>query len=218
MWVAALLALYQTVVYVVVHYVVFDMPGGVIDFGVIYITLAMATMAGMMLGLFASALAPNPNAAPLIIILLMLPQIVLGGALVPLPEIVSAPTSTRWAFQAFMAITESGSDVARDACWQLPEEQQQQLGLDERDANCNCMGTNALREESCNFPGIGAYLPTRPLTSRLRSSLAIPRPSPVIGRRNLNFRQSPRNRPTTLTLLPYPNTGMRSACGKRKCR
>ena len=155
-WVAALLALYQTVVYVVVHYVVFDMPGGILDFGTIYVTLAMATMAGMMLGLFASALAPNPNAAPLIIILLMLPQIVLGGALVPLPEIVSAPTSTRWAFQAFMAITESGSDVARDACWQLPEEQRQQLGLDERDANCNCMGTNALREESCNFPGIGA--------------------------------------------------------------
>jgi ABC-type multidrug transport system ATPase subunit/pSer/pThr/pTyr-binding forkhead associated (FHA) protein len=156
-WVAALLALYQTVVYVVVHYLVFDMPGGVLEFGVIYVTLAMATMAGMMLGLFASALAPNPNAAPLIIILLMLPQIVLGGALVPLPEIVSAPTSTRWAFQAFMAITESGSDVARDACYLLPEEQQQELSLDYRDANCNCKGTNALREESCNFPGIGAF-------------------------------------------------------------
>jgi ABC-type multidrug transport system ATPase subunit/pSer/pThr/pTyr-binding forkhead associated (FHA) protein len=156
-WVAALLALYQTIVYVVVHYLVFDMPGGFLDFGLIYITLALATMAGMMLGLFASALAPNPNAAPLIIILLMLPQIVLGGALVPLPEIVSAPTSTRWAFQAFMAITESGSDVARDACWLLPEEQQQQMSLEERDANCNCMGTNALREESCNFPGIGAF-------------------------------------------------------------
>jgi hypothetical protein len=113
-------------------------------------------MAGMMLGLFSSALAPNPNSAPLIVILLMVPQIVLGGALVPLPNAVTAPISTRWAFQAFMAISGPGSDVAEDSCWQLPPEQRSELTLDEK-ADCNCMGTNTLDPASCNFPGVGQF-------------------------------------------------------------
>ena len=156
-WVAAVLALYQSIVYAGVHYLAFDMPGGVQEFVLIYISLALATMAGMMLGLFASALAPNPNTAPLIIILLMLPQIVLGGALVPIPEAVSAPISTRWAFEAFMGITGAGSDVAKDACWQLPPEQRIQLTMEYKNANCNCMGVNALDADSCNFPGVGQF-------------------------------------------------------------
>jgi ABC-type multidrug transport system ATPase subunit len=159
-WFAALLALYVTTVYVIVHYLAFDMPGGAVEFGIIYVSLALATMAGMMLGLFASAVAPNSNSAPLIVILLMLPQIVLGGALVPLPEFVSAPTSTRWAFQAFMAATGPGSHVAADTCWQLPDEQLKELlakPIEEKDANCRCMGTNAVHEETCNFPGNGSF-------------------------------------------------------------
>ena len=156
-WVAALLALYQSLVYAGVHYLAFEMPGGAQEFALIYVSLALATMAGMMLGLFASALAPNPNTAPLIIILLMLPQIVLGGALVPIPEAVSAPISTRWAFEAFMGVTGVGSDVAKDACWQLPPEQRLQLTLEYKNANCNCMGVNALDPDSCNFPGVGQF-------------------------------------------------------------
>jgi ABC transport system ATP-binding/permease protein len=160
-WVALLLAAYQAAVYAIVHYLVFDMPGGWLEFLIIYISLALATMAGMMLGLFASALAPTANAAPMIVILLMLPQIVLGGALVPLPQAISAPTSTRWAFQAFMAATGTASDVAADACWQLPPAQRTELlngSLEEKEAaGCRCMGTNVLREEMCNFPGNGQY-------------------------------------------------------------
>lgn len=157
-WVAALLALYASIVYTAVHYFAFDMPGGSTEFIQIYISMALATMAGMMLGLFSSALAPNANSAPLIVVLFMLPQIVLGGALVPLPDAVSAPTSTRWAFQAFMAITGSGSDVAKDACWTtLDTDQQKALTLDQKNDNCNCLGTNALHEDSCNYPGLGAF-------------------------------------------------------------
>ncbi|MFW6184914.1 MAG: ATP-binding cassette domain-containing protein, partial [Chloroflexota bacterium] len=156
-WVAALLALYQTLCYVVVHNLAFDMPGGVVEYGLMYISLGLATMAGMMLGLFASALAPNANAAPLIVILFMVPQIVLGGALVPLPSSVNAPISTRWSFQAWMAISGAGSDVARDACWDLPPQQRAELSLEFRNENCNCMGVNALHEESCAFPGVGQF-------------------------------------------------------------
>jgi ABC-type multidrug transport system ATPase subunit/pSer/pThr/pTyr-binding forkhead associated (FHA) protein len=156
-WVAALLALYQSLVYVGVHYLAFDMPGGLSEFLLIYVSLTLATMAGMMLGLFASGLAPNPNTAPLIIILLMLPQIVLGGALVPIPEAVSSPISTRWAFQAFMAVTGPGSDVAKDACWELAPEQRSELTFEFKNENCNCMGVNALDVDSCNFPGVGQF-------------------------------------------------------------
>lgn len=157
-WVAALLALYQAGAYVIIHYLAFKMPGGLIDFLLVYLTIALATMAGMMIGLFASALAPNANSAPLLVIVLMLPQIVLGGALIPLPSAVSAPTSTRWAFEALMSVTGVGSDVAADACWALPEELRSAMTLEAKDANqCRCMGLNALNPAFCNFPGIGKF-------------------------------------------------------------
>jgi len=93
MWVAGLLALYQAFAYTLLHYLAFDMPGGALEFGLIYVTIALATFAGMMIGLFASALAPNSNTVPLLVILLMIPQIVIGGALIPLPGAVTAITS-----------------------------------------------------------------------------------------------------------------------------
>lgn len=157
-WVAALLALYQAAAYTIVHYLAFDMPGGVSEFIQVYITMVLATLAGMMLGLFASALAPNANSAPLIIIILMLPQIVLGGALIPLPDFVSAPTSTRWAFEALMGITGPGSDVAADICWALPADVRQAMTLEDKEANgCRCMGLAMLDPESCNYPGLGEF-------------------------------------------------------------
>lgn len=157
-WVAGLLALYQAAAYTIVHYLAFDVPGGVLEFGQIYITLALATLAGMMLGLFASALAPNANSAPLLVIILMLPQIVLGGALIPLPNFISAPTSTRWAFEALMSISGAGSDVAADVCWSLPPDVRAAMTAeDKQNYGCRCMGLDMLKEESCNYPGLGEF-------------------------------------------------------------
>ena len=56
----------------------------------VYVTLLLATLGGMILGLLASAIAPNANAAPLIVILFVIPQVVLGGALIPVPTTASA--------------------------------------------------------------------------------------------------------------------------------
>ena len=157
-WVAAILALYQALAYTVVHYLAFDMPGGGLEFFQIYITLTLATLAGMMLGLFASALAPNASSAPLLVIILMLPQIVLGGALIPLPTFVSAPTSTRWALEALMSITGPGSDLAADVCMALPPDVRAAMTIEDKLANgCKCLGLNMLKEESCNFPGLGSF-------------------------------------------------------------
>lgn len=157
-WVAALLAFYHAAAYTIIRYLAFNMPGTTLDFVMVYVTMVMATMAGMMLGLFASALAPNPNSAPMIVILLVLPQIVLGGALVPLPTYISAPFSTRWAYEALMSITGVGSDVARDACWDLPKEQRDAMTLEDKEAfGCNCMGLAMLNPASCNFPSLGQF-------------------------------------------------------------
>ncbi|MCC7359818.1 MAG: FHA domain-containing protein [Anaerolineales bacterium] len=158
-WVAALLALYQTAAFVIIHYLAFQMPGTLLDAGLVYITLTLSTMAGMMLGLFASALAPNPNSASLLVIVMMIPQIVLGGALIALPgsgQYVSALTTTRWAFEALMSITAVGSDVAGDACWALPDPLRDLMTLEDKaDQGCRCLGTAIF--SSCNFPGVGRF-------------------------------------------------------------
>ncbi|HEX9840751.1 MAG TPA: FHA domain-containing protein [Anaerolineales bacterium] len=185
-WVAALLGLYQAAVYTIVHYLAFDMPGGVVEFFQVYVTMTLATIAGMMLGLFASALAPTASSAPLLVIILMLPQIVLGGALIPIPGFVSAPTSTRWAFEALMGITGPGSDIAADICWALPPDVRNAMTIEDKLANgCRCMGLNMLKEESCNYPGLGEFYnpaieepaPVEP------APLGPPPPEPVIPER-----------------------------------
>jgi ABC-type multidrug transport system ATPase subunit/pSer/pThr/pTyr-binding forkhead associated (FHA) protein len=158
MWVAGLLALYHAAAYVIIHYLAFTMPGGWVEFGLFYVTIVLATFAGMTMGLFASAIAPNQNSVPFIVIFLMIPQIVISGALIPLPSAVTAIASSRWGFEAFMIITGVGSDVAADICWKLPTDQQNALTLDDKlKAGCRCMGLKALVRKSCNFPGMGAY-------------------------------------------------------------
>jgi hypothetical protein len=158
MWVAALLALYHAAAYLILHYIGFTMPGGWIVFGLSYITIVLSTYAGMMLGLFASALAPNANSVPLILILLMVPQIVLAGALVPLPETVTSAISARWAFEALMGISGPGSDVAADPCWDLPEEEREALANEDKAARgCRCMGAQVFNRYSCEFPGLGQF-------------------------------------------------------------
>jgi len=158
LWVAALLSLYQAVAYTGIHYLAFDMPGGVLEFVLVYVTVLLATLAGMALGLLASAIAPNANAAPLIVVLLIIPQVVLGGALIPMPATVTVATSSRWAFEALVNITGAGSDLAADPCWELPEEERDELTQEEKEARgCRCLGLSALDPNSCQFPGLRAY-------------------------------------------------------------
>ncbi len=157
-WVAALLSLYQAISYAVVHYIAFDMPGSSLEFGLIYVTLVLAAMAGMVCGLLASSIAPAASSAPMIMILLIIPQIVLSGVLAPVPGYASAPASTRWAFEGLIGIVGMGSDIAADPCWQLPEEVRDAMSLDDKEAHgCRCMGVAVFNPESCSFPGLGEY-------------------------------------------------------------
>jgi hypothetical protein len=56
-----------------------------------------------------------------------------------------------------MTISGSGSDLAADACWMLSTDIQELMTPEQKEENCRCMGVNALREDSCNFPGLGQF-------------------------------------------------------------
>jgi hypothetical protein len=158
LWVAVVLALWQSLAYTVMHYLAFKMPGGLLEFGEVYITLVIGAFAGEMLGLLASALSPNAASAPLTLIMMIVPLIVLSGALAPIPPNVSQIASTRWTFQSMMGITGLGSDVAADPCWHLNKTLRDSMDLDAKTIfQCKCMGVKMFNQKSCNFPGNGDF-------------------------------------------------------------
>jgi len=121
----------------------------------------LAVYAGSMSGLLASAISKSPGVAPLLMILLIIPQIVLSGSLAPLPEKVTAIASTRWAFQDFVGLTGMGSDVASDPCWKLTEDERDLMSMEQKTAfGCKCMGLAVFEPNSCNFPGVGQFYTT----------------------------------------------------------
>ena len=158
------------------------MPGGPLDFGEVYVTLVLAVITGMMLGLLASALSPNAASAPLTLIMMIIPLIVLSGALAPVPSNISQIASTRWAFQSLIGISGMGSDVAADPCWHLDKNLRDSMDLDAKSYfQCKCMGVQVFNQNSCNFPG-GRLLHRRdqPAASGEPAALPAQPPEPVI--------------------------------------
>jgi hypothetical protein len=118
----------------------------------------LAVITGMMLGLLASALSPNAASAPLTLITMLIPLIVLSGALAPVPSSISQIASSRWAFQSLIGISGMGSDVAADPCWQLNKNLRTSMDLDAKSYfQCKCMGVQIFNQNSCNFPGLPAF-------------------------------------------------------------
>jgi hypothetical protein len=69
----------------------------------IYITLLLASIAGIMLGLFISAVIANQNSVIYLVLLAVFVQIIFGGVLFDLPGIarpLSSLTLTRWTVEA----------------------------------------------------------------------------------------------------------------------
>ncbi|NIM93573.1 MAG: FHA domain-containing protein [Anaerolineales bacterium] len=156
-WIAGILALYQAAVYIAIYNFAYVLPGGSTVIILLYISMALLVMSGMMLGLLASALSPNANTAPMIVIILIMPQIVLSGSLVPIPGEISAVAASRWGFEGFMIASGVGSDIAADPCWQLDDDVRDTMSIEDATAQCACLGTNILVEESCSFPGVGQF-------------------------------------------------------------
>jgi len=129
-----------------------------VGFGEFYVTMVLAVISGMLLGMLSSALTPNAGSAPLILIAMMIPLIVLSGALAPVPTNVSQIASTRWTFQSLYGIAGVGSDVAADPCWHLDKDLRDSMDLNAKSYfQCKCMGVQVFNQNSCSFPGVGDY-------------------------------------------------------------
>ncbi|MFN2291268.1 MAG: FHA domain-containing protein [Anaerolineae bacterium] len=158
-WVGVILAVYQAAVFVLFKKVFVD-PEFYGSFGYVamYITVFLCTLSGYMMGLLISAAAPNQNVALFLVVIVLVPQFLFAGALLPrdlIPggEQISALTSTRWAFDGLVRISGIGEDVISDACWQLPKAERDDLSQEDKEAlGCRCAGTQMF--DACYFPGI----------------------------------------------------------------
>ncbi len=135
----------------------------------IYFTLFLGTLSGYLFGLTISAAAPNLNVAILLVIVVLVPQFLFAGALLPLDlipggEQISVIASTRWAFEAMVNVSGFGQVLVDDPCWdsrpQQTEDGQEgweailkKSDAEKRAAGCQCMGS-AIFETCTKFPGI----------------------------------------------------------------
>jgi hypothetical protein len=159
-WIGVLLALYQAAVFVLTKKLAIDIPGGSEVVVGMYISLVLGTLSGMAMGLLVSAVSPNQNVAPLLIVLILVPQFMFAGGMLPVEtfgppgKIISQATTTKWVFEALVTVTGAGRDVAEDPCWQLPEDERKDLTEAEKVERCTCLGPNLFTR--CEFPGIQA--------------------------------------------------------------
>ncbi|GHO84420.1 FHA domain-containing protein [Dictyobacter formicarum] len=69
-----------------------------------YITLCLTSLAGLMIGLTISAIAPNNDRAISLVPIILLPQVIFSGAIIPLKDwvtqIIATIFPTRWAMAA----------------------------------------------------------------------------------------------------------------------
>lgn len=155
---AFLLALYQSAVLLgcMVNAVSFINKQEVLL--LMYVSLFMASFGSMVLGLLVSAVAPNQSVAPLLTILVLVPQIVFGGGMLPVSEFstigkaINQVMLTKYPFESLVTLSGLGSDVAKDTCWGKTQEQRKELSALE-EAACNCYGEKIFTQ--CKFPGIG---------------------------------------------------------------
>ena len=156
-WLSILLALYQAAIFLLTKALAVNLP---IDWqGLLgmYITLFLATLGGMVMGLFVSALAPNQSVAPLLTILFLLPQITFSGAIISLEslgttgQVLSQLTVTRWSYESLITLSGVGRDIAGDSCWQFSTEKRENLS-DEQKENCQCLGPKTFTR--CSFPAL----------------------------------------------------------------
>ena len=157
-WVGFVLALYQSGVLLLakIIFVRPEMPslGSYLS---LYLTFFLGTLCGYFIGLAISSIAPNQNSAMLLIILVLVPQFLFAGALLPLDlipggEAISVFMPTRWAFESFIRISGLGDQLAEDQCWAKDEVERNLLTAEEKQA-CPCMG-ESIFTQCADFPGI----------------------------------------------------------------
>lgn len=156
-WLSVVLALYQSAIFLLTKPLSVDLPFGWETAVAMYVTLFLATLGGMVMGLLVSALSSTPNVAPLLTIFFLVPQITFAGAMLPLRtfgwpgQLISQVTVTRWTFESMVTLSGVGHDLAHDPCWQKPEAEREALSEADKES-CRCLGPNLFTQ--CRFPGL----------------------------------------------------------------
>ncbi len=172
-WVGFVLALYQALVFLIFKWIMAGLgPGqlGLTGWVALYVTLFLGAMSGYLMGLAISAAAPNQNVALLLVIVVLVPQFLFAGGLMPLDlipggEYVSYIVSTRWAFEAAVNITGFGEPLVEDPCWDDLEKNGDEVEMGWNDylnlsdeekieEGCTCMGSRIFRGPCQDFPGV----------------------------------------------------------------
>jgi hypothetical protein len=118
-----------------------------------------------MLGLIASSLARSEGFATLLVLLLILPQFILGGLLLPLSlqntmeNTLASAMPARNAVNALISTSGYGRAVAADLCWQQPANVRENLTEAQKENFCKCLGPNVFK--SCAFPGALRFYTTQ---------------------------------------------------------
>jgi ABC transport system ATP-binding/permease protein len=168
-WVAVLLSVYQAVIFVLFKSIAIDLPKTPAFIGGMFLTLALATLSGMMMGLLGSAISPNQSVAPMIVLMLLIPQILFGGGVLPIQtfgaagQFLNNTSLTKWPFETLVTLTAFGKDVATDtgkdanakSCWGLEKKEERDKLTVAQKKDCKCMGENVFR--TCNFAGVRAF-------------------------------------------------------------
>lgn len=182
------IVLYQALVWTVVFFLAARVPGGLPAIPGFYFTLVLTALVGSLIGLLASGLATSVQAGLGWVLLLILPQLIFSGGIIPLKrfspvgQALTLGMPTRYTFEALVTVSGYGTDLARDVCWALPENQRQSL-TDQQKQPCPCTGTNIFSQ--CNFPGARRFF-----TPANQSPLA--EPIPNTGLNNIPVQPLPR--------------------------
>jgi ABC-type multidrug transport system ATPase subunit len=158
-WVGIVLAMYQAgvLLFFRIMFVQPQVPSSGAYFS-LYVTLFLSTLCGYLIGLAISASAPNQNSAMMLIIVVLVPQFLFAGALLPLDlipggEQISFLMPTRWSFESFLRITGVGDQLIDDPCWvSFPKADRLKLP-EELKESCPCLG-ESIFDDCADFPGI----------------------------------------------------------------
>src|SRR6266581_4317394 len=104
------LALYQAAVFTLTKKLAtgFFWPPGAGGMAKAFVTFFLATLSGMLLGLFISAISSNQNVTPLLLIVFLVPQFLFGNpdlSIGKAGDAIGSITTTKWGFQALLIIT-----------------------------------------------------------------------------------------------------------------
>jgi ABC-type multidrug transport system ATPase subunit len=115
-WLVGILAIYQGLVWTIIHFVATGMTGGIqvlLPYG---FTIFLVAFIGGILGLMASAVARSGMAITIWVLLFTIPQVLFSGAIIPLAtlnslfRVLSGINPSRYAFETLLSIGGYGQE------------------------------------------------------------------------------------------------------------